>query len=272
MSKKAKITIIIISAVVGVMLLAFLGVLILGGVLYGIFANEKKTDAPAVEVTTSYYEDDQDNEYDPDYTFKMPDSLTVPEVTQPPVTYLEPTAEDLDTLSGMVFTMISNYNRNNPGALLNAYEMTVGIFGNYDMFFSDAEYFYGTPDPLNQFVEYSKFNAQNADWILRNVYGVEPDHNLKASYDWTDSDDYYMYYYNGYYYVETYATGLEIGPGEYVEVTPGADGIYSLKLEITEMDYIAGYKYIKARLKMVDGKKIWEIFEIVTEDDMANYY
>ena len=69
MSKKAKITIIIISAVVGVMLLSVVAVVGIIAIGYGIFANEKKTDAPITEVTTFYYEDNNDNEYDPDYTF-----------------------------------------------------------------------------------------------------------------------------------------------------------------------------------------------------------
>lgn len=280
MSKKAKIAIIIVSAVVGVMLLTFFGILLVVGAVFGIgFFAKDTADAEPVETTKVLYEDNEDNDYDydPDYTFEMPDSLTVPEVTQPTVTYLEPTSADYELLKSMVFTTAADFNRNYQDATEVAYISVIGLFGNYHAFFDDSEFIMDTADPLNQFYDtnfnsyqYDRFKAENVDWILKNVYGITPDHHLSIDFDWTDTPQKYMYYYDGYYYVISFATGMEEYAGN-IEATPEGNGIYNIKIDVCDMDGTIGYKQVRAGVRMVDGRRIWEIYTCYNVDNSYGY-
>lgn len=192
--------------------------------------------------------------------------------TPPAANYIEATDEDFNRLSDILSTMFIDFNRNDSDAVENAYNLTIGVFGSYRCFFDDEEYVYGTPDPLSYLqssysgsYEYNRYKAENVDWIVKNVYGIEPDHNLKVlEYN---GESVYMYYYDGYYYVAYLATGMAEYFGDFVKKDVDENGVYDLKIEVlVPDDELVGYKYVKARLKMVDGEKVWEIIEI--ENDL----
>lgn len=130
-------------------------------------------------------------------------------------------------------------------------------------------------DPLYKFDDapgYIKFNADQLDSVLENVFCVEPD-RTKTSEDLgvtSYEEGYGFYYHDGYYYF-WYDEG---GGGDYspeiVDYTEQPDGSYIIKLSNYSEDYIAdmnidetGEDYIytiyevSAGLKEVDGKRIW---------------
>lgn len=190
----------------------------------------------------------------------------------PAANYIEATNDDMNSLLHILSTMFTDFNRNDSDAVENAYDLAIGVFGSYRCFFDDEEYVYGSPDPLSCFqssyngsYEYNRYKAENVDWIVKNVYGIEPDHNLKVlEYN---GESVYMYYYDGYYYVAYVATGMAEYFGDFVEKDVDENGVYDLKIEVlVPDDELVGYKYVKARLKMVDGEKVWEIIEI--ENDL----
>ncbi len=133
------------------------------------------------------------------------------------------------------------------------------------------------PDPLNQYADsfgYLKLNADDIDFILRNVLCVEPD-RTKTDEDF-DSSRYLTlfnyYYYDGYYYYE-FDEGGGGGPRfKFIDCVQQPDGSYIVKYtdydESFAIDHMTNdidenYVYTiyeaSAALKEIDGKKIWSV-------------
>lgn len=132
-------------------------------------------------------------------------------------------------------------------------------------------------DPKGMFTDdfgYVKLNADQVDFILKNILCVEPD-RTKTDDDFDTSEYYgvFDYYYNdGFYYYQ-----LEEGGGggkapEIMDYKVQPDGGYIVKLssynEVDTTDPFTGeldedYVYliyeVSASLKEIDGKRIWSV-------------
>lgn len=137
------------------------------------------------------------------------------------------------------------------------------------------------PDPLNQYADsfgYLKFNADNIDFILRNVLCVEPD-RTKTDEDF-DSSRYHAlfnyYYCDGYYYYEydeggggdpfINIIGYEQQPdGSYIvrfsdyNDTDTMTTDYETLNEVVNENYVYTIYETSAALKEIDGQKIWSV-------------
>ena len=110
---------------------------------------------------------------------------------------------------------------------------------------------------------YTKIDAEKFDWAIRNIYNKKPNHNnsvIQSAYGWEE-----VYYYNGYYYFPLVITGDVFPPIKVVSSKNSSSGVYSLKIRA----YIAGENTpisstytVSARLKKVDGKRIWSIYSL----------
>lgn len=211
--------------------------------------------------------------------------ITVPEtkpafeeLTQPPITpplsgYVDATDEELRELVRLSFAT-GNFDRYSPLDQETAALPIIGLEKIYNEFFPEPELISGTPDPLDYLADsytgnynYYRYDGENVDWIIRNVYGVEPNHNLYEGMDWYNGIDTYAYYHDGNYYVPYLATGWGNGsPGEY-EVSVNENGMYVLKAEIVDAfdDSVIGYMYVDAELKTVDGERLWSIHKVYKE-------
>ena len=183
------------------------------------------------------------------------------------------TKEEISKLLTLAFGT-GNFDRYSPIDQKNAALPIIGLECLYKEFFPEPELISGTPDPLD-YLEYEDtgrydyycYDGENVDWIIRNVYGVEPNHNLYEGMDWYNGIDTYAYYYDGNYYVPYLATGWGYESlGEY-EISRDESGMYSLTVELLDgfEDSFRGYMYIDAELITVDGEKIWSIHRIYKE-------
>lgn len=149
-----------------------------------------------------------------------------------------------------------------------------GIFSNlvkdrYYFFKSTIEEIYDDSeqkaDPQNKLYyeydgkrtySYFKLNGEEIDWISKNIYNVEPNHNL-------NEDNFY--YDNGYYYITAgdAACGLEhissVMNYKYFE-----NGRYYITVEhCIALDEIGekSINYMEVDLKNIGGKKQWTIYK-----------
>ena len=121
---------------------------------------------------------------------------------------------------------------------------------------------------VNGYTGYYKIKASKFDWVLKNIYNKKPTHNnyvIESSLGWEDA-----YYYNGYYYFPFIATGKDYwGDLKIISKEIDSKGVYTIKFK--ERLHEIGYDYpldeskvcaVKARLKKIDGKRIWSIYTI----------
>lgn len=172
------------------------------------------------------------------------------------------------------------YNKSFDSALDDAMQM---IFNEGVGFFSFAEEIYNislepekfsfyddngkpvaTPeDPLGMFYPgmpgsfgYLKFEAEKIDWMLENIFSVEPDKNYI-------NEHMGRYYFDGYYYFRL----DEGGGGGYtlilLDYEEQSDGSYLVTFSTHEEGYEFETEYsileASAVLREVDGKRIWQI-------------
>ena len=134
-------------------------------------------------------------------------------------------------------------------------------------------------DPLNQFNggSYCRLDANQVDWILKNVLCVTPD-RTKTDDDF-DTSKYHgifnYYYYDGYYY---YA--IEDGGGggnfpEIIDYSEQPDGSYIVKFSTMDKAYPEyDYDILEASvaLKDVDGERVWAVsyLKVLEHIDVEN--
>lgn len=185
----------------------------------------------------------------------------------PPANNNYATEEQLQQLGKIAFCS-SNFDRND-GNHENIAVSIVGTFGSYDLYYSTGVVLYeGSHDPLNLFYNpssgpfpYYRFDGENVDKLIRNVYGAEPNHNLEVHIDWYNGVDTYAYYHDGYYYVAALATGSSEELGGY-DAKANEDGTYTVKYDIvgSEGESLA-HLDVEAELIEVEGEKMWTIYK-----------
>ncbi len=143
-------------------------------------------------------------------------------------------------------------------------------------------------DPMNMFTEsfgYIKLNADDVDWILKNVLNVTPDRSkTDDDFDKSGYHGVFNYYYcDGYYYYEV----EEGGGGGYgykvIDCSEQQDGSYIVKLsgynevagmnEMTEEldeDYVYDILEASATLKEIDGKRVWTVSQLRVSEYVVN--
>ena len=242
---------------------------------FQIYQEEKWVDIR----TTPYKITDTVTKPTPEVDVAVPETKPAfEELTQSPVTppssgYVDATEDELNKLVNLSFAT-GNFDRYSPLDRETAALPIIGLEKIYNEFFPEPELISGTPDPLNYLADsytgnynYYCYDGENVDWIIRNVYGVEPNYNLCERMDWYNGIDTYAYYHDGNYYVPYLATGWGNGsPNEY-DVSVNANGMYVLKVEIVDAfdDSLIGYMYVDAELKIVDGERVWSIHKIYKE-------
>lgn len=198
----------------------------------------------------------------------QPAPVTQPVTAPPAPSYIVATESDISELCDIA-SRIGHFNINSPDATLDAYDMTIGMGYVYNIFYRENVLITDSPDPLNRFgspesgfYEYNRFNADKADWIIRNVFGLVPDHNLSVNAG-NSGSHHPMYYYDGYYYTALPDFGGGGDYGDVVEKSVDSNGVYTVKIEVLDMDgSVLDYTVVKAKLHTVDGEKVWQIYEI----------
>ncbi len=143
----------------------------------------------------------------------------------------------------------------------------------YEYFFGeDGEELYYTyngttakPDPKDRlYFEYNdikdyyyyKLDADNVDWISRNIYNVEPDHSMDIGGDMG------MYYYNGYYYIKSGDAGYIGHSADITDYKVLSDGKYYVTVYYNVGEgYEQNYNYMVVDLKNIDGKNQWSFYK-----------
>ena len=194
--------------------------------------------------------------------------------------YHSATAEDWENFNKYInITDVNtlNFTPDSPMALSKIYESFTFSSNSdiYECFFDDGDYelyfntdyyepspdadSYYQPDPLALFeysYGYAEFPAEKIDWIIENVYGLEPDRNFNSSY---------CYYYNDYFYA--YITSPYREPPSF-DVTSNElpDGRYEFVAEGVMPDGSEASYWIEGIVGFieVDGESVWEISEIST--------
>ena len=201
------------------------------------------------------------------------------EATQPE--FIEATDDDFDYLCTLMQDIGINFDRKSSTAVADAYNIVIGHMGIYYHFFDDMEGFGGNEaDPKDYFAtefggyDYYAVPEEGADWVIENVMGIEPDHELDELYPYEGATGHYMYYHDGYYYVagfvgDSYISGAEVDDYEINE-----KGLYELDIDVFESDegeeYLSHEAEVVAELKEVDGRRVWVFHEI--EIEYPDYY
>lgn len=130
-------------------------------------------------------------------------------------------------------------------------------------------------DPRGYWRQYRYVDAEFIDFILENMFNVKPDHNYILYMDegWSDEDNTYAYYEDGYYYSDAGDGGDGCGPEVTVKtVEILSDGKYQITVyyrivagdengePVTFID--GGDLNIIAEMKNIDGNSVWSFYEI----------
>ena len=104
---------------------------------------------------------------------------------------------------------------------------------------------------------YLKLPANDIDWIAKNIFNVEINHDINSSY---------YYYEDNFYYMEGGFGGAGWHIVEIDESKQLDDGKYNITFIVYSMwaDELIDTekKYCIADLKMIDGKKYWTFYKI----------
>ena len=126
-----------------------------------------------------------------------------------------------------------------------------------------------TPDPLGYYeYMYARLDGNKVDWILKNIFGVTPDHSFNSK---KNEDSWFSCYYNnGYYY---FADGdLPADAGMYIKdvKTTEENGQYVFTLsgygeysggEFDESKHVKDFTVV-TELNEVDGSREWKLISI----------
>ncbi len=156
-------------------------------------------------------------------------------------------------------------------------EVDYDVITRYDEYEETGETCKMQPDPKGLFTDdfgYVKLNADQIDFILKNILCVEPDRTkTDDDFDTTGFNVLFDYYYSDgfYYYQYEEGGGGRLAP-HIVDFSRQADGSYIIKLSSYDEDEMAShfengyseeYFYevdeVSAALKEVDGKKVWSV-------------
>ena len=168
---------------------------------------------------------------------------------------------DNSPVSSLMFTLFKHYG-----------------WGKYFTEYSDSDwsqskqmYVFKKPDPLGTMGKhgyyYYKIKASKLDWIIKNVFGKKPSHdNKEIGKGW---GEYYhswkgAYYYKGYYYLPS-GDGGDYIPDYVVDSKKNDEkGIYTIKFHIENPyePYSSPKHIVRARLKLVNNKRVWSIYSI----------
>lgn len=120
------------------------------------------------------------------------------------------------------------------------------------------------PDPKNRLYFgynnikdycYYKLDADNVDWISKNIYNVEPDHSLDVYGDMG------MYYYDGDYYIKSGDAGYIGHTADILDYKKLDNGKYYVTIQYS-MEYDGINKnYMLVGLKNINGKKYWSVYK-----------
>lgn len=212
---------------------------------------------------------------------------TEPIVTIPSTTAKEPivcydsvpaTEEDFEAFEELMFDIGQEYNCKSDDALDVAYRIALGHLGGmYRNYYSmdDVELISGVQDPGKIFryekvkeggYEYERYPADKVDFILRNILNVEPDHSYRVSSELYTSEGIvtatWLYYYDGYYYVDFSPAGSTVTDMEIVDVNRRADGLYMIDISTIELEEVLYTTRVIAEVKIIDGERVWSIYEI----------
>lgn len=194
--------------------------------------------------------------------------------------YIEATDEDWENfnkfLHDTAFDQV-NYNRESESAYEQAYSFICGNWGSsvYYHFFEDegieqfsangqtdeGEQIFDKPDPLGKLNKshiYNKYPADKIDWIVKNIFRLEPNRKY--------IDD-SCYYYGDYFYSET-GQGGDALPEFHTKYERLSDGRYRAEARGDSVSYgYFGSITAVVGLKEVDGRRVWEISEFTTIND-----
>lgn len=139
--------------------------------------------------------------------------------------------------------------------------------------YDDLCYSSNQPDPKGYWQQYRQEDAEFIDFILEEIFNVEPNHDYILSEEWDGEKYIKAYYHNGKYYSDASDGGDGVGPDvqlKKVEALP--DGKYKITVHdrvvtgdengntVTFMD---GDDYtIIAEMKNIDGTTVWSYYEI----------
>ena len=122
-------------------------------------------------------------------------------------------------------------------------------------------------DPLDKFGEfgcYGKVNADEIDWIIRNVFGVTPDRNNATIFN---GNGCCAYYHNNYYYFACVGSEFEFGNHIIKNKSVTSDNVYTIEIDVNVISYdeistYCGSCKIVCALKNIDGKRQWTFSSI----------
>lgn len=123
------------------------------------------------------------------------------------------------------------------------------------------------PDPKNRlYMEYDnnkdysyyKLDADNVDWIAKNIFNVEPNRNMDIN-----NTDTYMngYYYNGYYYTGAGDGGYIGHTAEVLDYKKFDNGKYYVTIQYNMSYDELNENYMLVGLKNINGKKYWSVYK-----------
>lgn len=239
--------------------------------------------------------DDYEEKSVTDFANDIPNVPTPDEQTK----YLEATDEDFEELEFLVNTMESSmclveYSSSDSDALQTV--MDRGVLNGCDISGIYSYYFPGSVDyvdfslasdkftPKNQYdplglfssyvTKFGKVSADNVDWILSNVYNVQPDRSfVLKSYD---DSNVLAYYSDGYFYFTCGYGGDLTGYVEITDYEADENNVYTVKFNYTAgygSDILLGVYEVKCRLKDTYGLRQWTFLSIeMTEDYFKSYF
>ena len=204
------------------------------------------------------------------------DEITEVSSTQPAVKNLTAKDSDFEKLIKVIREMLlitDNYNSSAQTATEDAYKILLNktfAGGFYKNYFDDSNYIYESSkaDPLKKFTNASVivFPAENIDWIVTNVFGVEPDHGLTG-------ENGEFYYYEGNYYLSERSKGHPGFGCEIIETKQNSDGTYTIKMKYgtykgfeSDEYEVSGLLTINAAVRENDGKRYWSLYSVSSKD------
>lgn len=177
----------------------------------------------------------------------------------------------------------------NAGELVCGYLAGIWYYNMFDFigetYSTDKEYYgkecgtlwgekTGDRDPLKKYCEecrYFKADGEKTDALIKNVFNATPDHDYVLESDSEYDGGVYEYYYKGNYYFYEGEGGDGEGPMvEIKSMEKLPDGKYSFKIEYiwgnSDIHIYMGTLNVTAGLKLIDGSRMWSIYEITKVD------
>ena len=228
------------------------------------------------------------------------DSVDIHSPENPAVQYLEATQEEIDFLTHIFARMhiqSDTYSPTDPEANKIAGNALTNLF--YPVYFDCIEkYGWETPENVmhteesdpeqiysKDFIGHTKYPAENMNWLIRNMFNVEPKDT--ESYYTVDMDDGTTYtgcswYVDGDYYY-TYFDYVDVDPSYSCKIISRAQTDTNKLMLTLAVHSFSIYDYpekengtevgvfeLTAGVKEVDGKRVWSIEEWKKVEDKEN--